>query len=283
MSSILLNSNAMQALREFRKYDKQSAENTKNIGTGKRIHSGKDNAAYYNASQVSDKQARALKAVHETMNLAKNAISISRLSSEKVYDLSEQIKQNIALARSIDSTASAEDIAEIQKNIDGLVREMKATLDVSSFNGDSFLGTGTKSVITGFKVDTAGNSIATTVDIDAQDLDTIYNNFASIDLNISFGPPSIIENDLQNAETWTHDANTSATYLGISEKTIEEHQNMLKPLADIIIEGASRLVDADMEREAARKSAIDVQKQLATQSISMTGPRADGLLTLLGG
>lgn len=278
MASILTNSAAMKALREFRKYDTRSSENTEKISTGKKIKSGKDNAAYYSASKLSEKQASALKNIHEAITLNKNAISISRMTSEKFHDLSKQIQEKVALAASIETSGNPDDIAEIQKNIDGLVVEMRAVLDVSSFNGDSYIGTGDQTVITGFKTLPNGMSQATTVTYPRQDLETLYNSFNAIDLTTA--PDLRIE--LSNVESLSKQANTSAANLGIYDKSLDEYKDMLMPLADIITEGASALVDADMEREAAIKASNDIGMQLAIQNVSLTGLKADRFLSLLG-
>lgn len=280
MSSVLLNSSTMQSLREFRKYDKESAENTKIIGSGKQVHSGKDNAAYYAAGQMSEKQSSALKALHESMALVKNSISVSRNAAEKIYNLSEDLQSKVALATSLGESGNGADIAEIQKNIDGLLSNMKATIDVASFNGDTFFGTGNKSIITGFKTGNNGTTTPITVEIQEADLLGIYNNFSTLDLNTAF-TAGTLEDELQKAQTFTNDANDAANKLGIAEKTVEQHKDMLKPISDIISEGASKLISANMEKEAARKAALNVQLQLATQNISLTGDRPDNLLTLL--
>ena len=279
MASILTNSAAMKALREFRKYDNRSAENTEKIATGKKIKSGKDNAAYYSASTLADKQASALKNVHEAITLNKNALTISRITSEKFHNLSKEIQNNVALAASIETSGNPDDIAEIQKNIDGLVVEMKAVLDVSGFNGDSYIGTGNQTVITGFKTLPNGISQATTVTYPKQDLQALYTQFNTIDLTTA--PDLKVE--LSNVEDLSKQANTSAATLGIYDKSLDEYKEMLMPLADLITEGASSLISADMEREAAIKASNDLGMQLAIQNVSLTGIKADRFLSLLGG
>lgn len=279
MASILTNSSAMKALREFRKYDSRSAENTKSITTGKKVHSGKDNAAYYSASKLSDKQASSLKNLHETLTLNQNAISISRLTSEKFHDLSKDIQDNMALAASISSSGTDEDLAEIQKNINGIVTEMRAILDVASFNGDSYIGTGNATVIKGFRALPNGTSQPLVETFPRQDLETLYSNFSALDLVNS----TDLRADLQNVEDWSKSALQSASVLGVFEKSIDNYKDMLLPLADLIYEGASSLIDADMEAAAATKAANDIGMQLAVQNISLTGFKADRFLSLLGG
>jgi flagellin len=72
----------------------------------------------------------------------------------------------------------------------------------------------------------------------------------------------------------------AATSLGVSEKTVEGQQTFLSALTDTIDSGVSSMVDADMEAEAARLQALQVQQQLATQSLSMANQAPQNIMSL---
>ena len=50
--------------------------------------------------------------------------------------------------------------------------------------------------------------------------------------------------------------------------------------ADAIEAGVSRLIDADMEEESAKLSAVQTQQQLAIQSLSIANSSSQNLLSL---
>ncbi|MBB3713476.1 flagellin [Limimaricola variabilis] len=72
----------------------------------------------------------------------------------------------------------------------------------------------------------------------------------------------------------------AATSLGISEKSIETQQDFLTKLTDRLDSGIGSMVDADMEEEAARLQALQVQQQLASQSLSIANQAPQQILSL---
>ena len=54
-------------------------------------------------------------------------------------------------------------------------------------------------------------------------------------------------------------------------------------LSDAMEAGVSRLVDADMEEESAKLSALQTQQQLAIQSLSIANSSSQTILTLFRG
>ena len=71
-----------------------------------------------------------------------------------------------------------------------------------------------------------------------------------------------------------------ATKLGQSEKSIENQQEFLSSVVDNIDAGVGSMIDANMEEEAARLQALQVQQQLATQSLSIANQAPQNILSL---
>jgi flagellin len=72
----------------------------------------------------------------------------------------------------------------------------------------------------------------------------------------------------------------AATDLGIAEKQVETQQNFLSELGDRLDSGVGSMVDADMEKEAARLQSLQVQQQLSTQSLSIANQAPQNILSL---
>ena len=72
----------------------------------------------------------------------------------------------------------------------------------------------------------------------------------------------------------------AATSLGQSEKSIERQQEFLNKLTDNLDSGVGSMIDANMEEEAARLQALQVQQQLATQSLTMANQKPQNILGL---
>ena len=72
----------------------------------------------------------------------------------------------------------------------------------------------------------------------------------------------------------------AASSLGSITSSIEMQSDFITKLTDSLDRGVGRLVDADMEEESARLSALQVQQQLGIQALSIANSSAQGILSL---
>jgi flagellin len=87
-------------------------------------------------------------------------------------------------------------------------------------------------------------------------------------------------NALGNVETLIQNAINSAAEFGSVEGRIETQSNFVSSLVDSLKAGIGSLVDANMEEASARLQALQVQQQLATQSLSIANQAPQNILSL---
>ncbi|MBY6201796.1 flagellin [Maritalea mobilis] len=85
---------------------------------------------------------------------------------------------------------------------------------------------------------------------------------------------------LDNVETLIQNSIDSAASFGSVEGRIETQSNFVSKLMDSLTAGIGTLVDADMEEASARLQALQVQQQLATQSLSIANQAPQNILSL---
>ena len=112
-----------------------------------------------------------------------------------------------------------------------------------------------------------------------QDLGAIMSNLTAVDLTAS-STTALMEADLQTAESALDAAIAAPTALGIAERSIETQKDFLGALTDRLDAGVGSMVDADMEQEAARLQSLQVQQQLATQSLAIANQAPQSILSL---
>jgi flagellin len=76
------------------------------------------------------------------------------------------------------------------------------------------------------------------------------------------------------------DMTSAAAALGSISSRIELQTDFVSKLTDSLDRGIGRLVDADMEEESARLSALQVQQQLGIQSLSIANANSQNILQL---
>ncbi|WP_330696762.1 flagellin [Fontisubflavum oceani] len=85
---------------------------------------------------------------------------------------------------------------------------------------------------------------------------------------------------LDNIETMIQTSIDAAAAFGSTQGRIETQSNFVGQLIDSLKSGIGTLVDADMEEASARLQALQVQQQLATQSLSIANQAPQSILSL---
>ena len=287
MSSILTNSSAMNALATLKDVNRGLNQTQDRVSTGLKVASGKDNAAYFAVSETMKGDSGMFKAINEGMSATKNSVATARLGAETVSDIAQQIVERVAFAQT-----DGVDRADVQLEIDALVKNMGTAIEQATFNGDNLVD-GTKmddgttdnsiTLVNGVKRD--GSTFATTTfNFEGVDLGAIKTAFESVKVysETTPGTPDDIDMSaaLSAAETQLAASITAATSLGITENALEGQMEFIDSLTDTLDSGVSSMVDADMEEEAARLQAYQVQQQLATQSLSIANQAPQNILSL---
>lgn len=288
MTSILTNNSAMNALSTLRNINNSLGNTQDRISTGLKVASGKDNAAYFAISSTMKGDSGMTKAIDEGLTLTKNSVSTGRLGAETVADLARQFVDRVAFAQ-----AEGVDLAKVQEELTELVGRMNTSIEQSTFNGSSAItsaaaslaGTAeTVTVVTGIARDSAGALSTTSFTYNKVDLRAVTAALADIDLtDDGTGAPLTaagLATALTTAETNLARAVDGATSLGIAEKSIETQQSFLGELSKRLDSGIGSMIDADMESEAARLQALQVQQQLATQALSIANQGPQNILSL---
>ena len=277
MSSILTNSSAMVALATLNNVNMKLNETQNRVSTGLQISSGKDNAAYFAISETMKGDSGMFESINDGLTSTKNSISTARLGAETVADLAQQFTDRVAFAQ-----GSGVNLTDVQAELDSLVSQIGLAISQSTFNGEDLVSgaAATVTVVSGVSR-TGGTFAATTLSFSSVNLGAIQTALDAVDV-VTAGATSqaALQATLVTAEGQLSAAIDAATSLGVSEKTVEGQQTFLSSLTDTLDSGVSSMVDAEMEAEAARLQALQVQQQLATQSLSMANQSPQNIMSL---
>jgi flagellin len=216
------------------------------------------------------------KAIDETLTLQKNAISTARLGAETLVDLANDFAERVAFAQG----GTEEVRADVQAELDELVARMSTTIAQSTFNGTDYVNSAaTVTLVTGITRGTQGTVSTTTMSFLQQDLGAIQSALDAIDLTAADSAGAQVT-ALQTAEAQLSAAVAAATAFGIAERSVETQKEFLAELTDKLDSGIGSMIDANMEEEAAKLQAQQVQQQLATQSLSIANASPQNILSL---
>ncbi|MBL4749741.1 MAG: flagellar protein [Amylibacter sp.] len=276
MSSILTNNSATAALSALRSINTNLDQTQNRISSGLKVASSKDNAAFFSISESLKSDSGIFNSINDSLTLTKNSISTARLGAETVVNLVNQFSERVAFAQGGSSSVRA----SVQNELDALAERINTTISQSTFNGTDLVnGTSAVTVVTGISRTSGGSISTTTISFNQQDLGAIQSALAAIDLTTS-STTALLAADLQAVATQLTAATSSATSLGIAEKSVETQQTFLTELTDRIDSSVGSIVDANLEKEAARLQSLQVQQQLATQSLSIANKAPQSILSL---
>lgn len=307
MTSILTNNSAMNALSTLRNINSNLNTTQDRISTGLKVASAKDNAAYFQISSIMKGDSASLNSINEGLTLTKNSIATARLGAENFKELATQFTERLAFAQ-----GAKGGFTEIGQELSELVKQMETTIAQSTFNGDDMVNaagedptdeaeisttTGVVTAATGLAVETrnvvtgitragTGAVEVTTIEVDTVDLTTLLSEFKLIENGFATNASddehgeAYLAGVLASSAGILSRATEAATSLGLSEKAIENQQSFLSSLVDNINSGIGSMVDANMEDEATRLQALQVQQQLATQALSIANQGPQNILAL---
>ncbi|MBX4932516.1 MULTISPECIES: flagellin N-terminal helical domain-containing protein [Rhizobium] len=300
MTSILTNVAAMAALQTLRGIN-NSLEDTQNrVSSGYRVEKAADNAAYWSIATTMRSDNKALSAVSDALGLGAAKVDTAYSAMDSAIDVITEIKAKIVAA-----TEKGVDKTKVQEEIGQLQQQLLSIAQSASFSGENWVAgaDGTKSVVSTFVRDGNGNvSVKTTdyvlntsstgnvlfgmtstgtIETSSGIIGTSSGTIGSIySMNISTFGSVEISMALTSIEAGLEAMTKAASQLGSISTRIELQENFVGALSDSIDSGVGRLVDADMEEESSKLTALQTQQQLAIQSLSIANSSAQNILTL---
>jgi flagellin len=221
---------------------------------------------------------------------------------DSAIDIVSEIKAKIVAAteKGVDKTKVQDEIAQLQQ-------QLLSVAQSASFSGENWVaGNTTKSVVSSFVRDANGQVSVQTTEYFLDDstsgnvlfgmtttgaIDTatgiIGTSSGSVGSIFSMDITSFSDSDINLALTTVENGLSALTkagsQLGSISTRIDLQESFVSNLSDSIDSGVGRLVDADMEEESSKLTALQTQQQLAIQSLSIANNSAQNVLTLFKG
>ena len=280
MSSILTNNGAMVALQTLKGINSSLAKTQNDISTGKSVATAKDNAAIWATSKIMESDESSFRSIRSQLNVAEATVAVGRNGAEQITSLLREMKE-LAVSGANDSA----DHGKINTDIVAKKAQITSIIDASQLNGINLLktdvgnGSGNFTVLASLDRGAAAATTANMITVASTNFET------SIEAATITGITSATsaQTAIGEIEGLIELAVNGAAALGSSGKRITDQASFVGQLADSLKSGIGSMVDADMEETSARLQALQVQQQLATQSLSISNQAPQALLSLFRG
>jgi flagellin len=299
MTSINTNTSAQAALQTLRNVNQGLNTTQNHVSTGYRVGKASDNAAYWSIATTMRSDNKALGAVSDALGLGAAKVDTAYTAMDSAIDVVGEIKSKIVAA-----TENGVDKKKVQEEIDQLQDQLVSIAQSASFSGENWVAgaNGTKSVVSSFVRD-GSNGVSVKMTDYVLDNSSVGNVMFGMTngqvetstgiLGTSYGPTgsvyglditSMTLGDLGTALTTVENALKAMTSAGAKLGSISTRINMqddfVNSLSKSLDSGIGRLVDANMEEESSRLSALQTQQQLAIQSLSIANSSSQNILSL---
>lgn len=295
MASILTNSSALTALQTLASTNKALETTQNRISTGLRIGEASDNASYWSIATSMKSDNKANSAVQDALGLGAGKVDTAHTAINDIKDQVDKMKTLLISAQG----ASLEDQQKISTEITAIQGQIKSSATNANYAGANLLvndGAATEDL----KVVASYNRVGTDVTIDTVDvaaadvqvLDTagtggIVGGLLASTFFDTTGTTALdsaaIKTALESVETALGKLTTGAASLGAAKSRIETQTSFISKLSDSVEKGVGQLVDADMNAESARLSALQTQQQLGIQALSIANSSSQSILSLFRG
>ncbi|MBW9090148.1 flagellin [Rhizobium wenxiniae] len=292
MSSINFNAGATSALETLRNINKDLNKTQNNVSSGERVSTAADGVSYWSIATTMKSDNKALGAASDALGVGAAKVDTATAAVESSIEVVNEIK-----AKLVTASESSADKDQIQLEITKLQEQLSAVAQAASFNGENWAisgsNTGTSgTVVDGFVREDSGSVKITTAEVTLASIAMFSTLSAAgageggilgtvMDIELTSGSSQTdIDGFMDDVETALSSLTDAGAVLGSLTTRINLQDEFAAKLSDAIDSGVSRLVDADMEEESAKLSALQTQQQLAVQSLSIANSSGQNILRL---
>ena len=269
-NSVLTNPSSFVALRTLNGINRSLDTTQNRVSTGLKVAGALDNASNFAIAQGIRSELSAIDAVTSGLNNAKGIGNVAIAGVTGISNLLSDIRGKLTELANEGITTSQRTI--LTADFNELLSQAANFIANASFNGVNLIESGAGTV------NTLSNLAGGLLTLTAQSaVNTQVGSLAAATVGTATNAQSVIANQYSNLESVV---NTALGSLGAEVRALNLQTQFLEQIRDATEEGLGNLVDADLARESARLTSLQVQQQLSTQTLGIANQRPQSLLGL---
>ena len=269
-NSVLTNPSSFVALRTLNGINRSLDTTQNRVSTGLKVAGALDNASNFAIAQGIRSELSAIDAVTSGLNNAKGIGNVAIAGVTGISNLLSDIRGKLTELANEGITTSQRTI--LTADFNELLSQAANFIANASFNGVNLIESGAGTV------NTLSNLAGGLLTLTAQSaVNTQVGSLAAATVGTATNAQSVIANQYSNLESVV---NTALGSLGAEVRALNLQTTFLEEIRDATDEGLGNIVDADLARESARLTSLQVQQQLSTQTLGIANQRPQSLLGL---
>lgn len=270
MTVINTNASALRAQNASRMADKELSTAMARLSSGKRINSGKDDAA---GLAIATRMGANVRGMNQAIRNANDGISLAQTADGALQESSNILVRMRELAiQAANGTNSSTDRTAVQAEVSTLISQLDDIATRTTFNGTSLLNNASTTV-------TIQTGLATgqTVTIAIGDMQAAALGVGSVDVSTVAGASS----SLTLLDTAINTVANQRATLGAAQSRLDSTVNNLSASTTNLTEAKSRIEDADYSVESTKLAAAQILSQASTAMLAQANQSKQDVMNLL--
>ncbi|MBT5266503.1 MAG: flagellin [Rhodospirillaceae bacterium] len=271
-NSILTNPAALVALRNLERTNRSLEITQERVSTGLRVNGAKDDASNFAIAQGIRGDLRALTAINQGLNNTKGIAKVALAGATAISNLLQDIRQKLTELSNEGVTTQQRII--LRNDFNQLLSQAANFITNAVFNGVNVIESGSSNI------NTLSNLSNGTLVLRARDLRVYVESVAGSTLTSATNAQSVLSTEFVNLQSTI---NIALGQLGADSRSLDFQTEFLAQITDATEEGLGNIVDADLARESAKLTSVQVRQQLGVQVLNIANQSPNVLLGLFQG
>jgi flagellin len=273
VNNVSTNPGALVALQNLNRVTDQLAEVQRRVSTGKTVSSAKDNPAVYALAQQQRAELASIEPVQQGLRVGQSAVDVALAAGESISDILVQMKSVASQAADTSLTTTQRQV--LSQQFASLRDQITRLVDSANVGGRNLIANGASDLTV-----VASTDGTQTITVAAQNL-----SVGGGIINVATGADPLASAAAAQAQITATataiDALTPAlAQLGSGSETLALQDRLMTRISDALEVSIGNLTDADLAKESSRLQALQVQQQLAIQTLSIANAAPNAILAL---
>jgi flagellin len=273
VNNVSTNPGALVALQNLNRITDQLAEVQRRVSTGKQVSSAKDNPAIYALAQQQRAELASIEPVQQGLRVGQSAVDVALAAGESISDILVQMKA--VASQAADTSLTAEQRTVLSEQYASLRDQITRLVDSADVGGRNLIASGASDLVV-----VASTDGTQTITVAAQDLSV---GGGIVDVATGADPltdAATAQSEITAIGTAIDALTTALANLGSGSKSLGLQDRLMTRISDALEISIGNLTDADLAKESSRLQALQVQQQLAIQTLSIANAAPNAILAL---
>jgi flagellin len=286
LNSVNTNMGAMVALQSLESTSSQLTATQKQISTGYRVADASDDGAAFAIAQGIRSTVGGLTSANQQLG---NVTGLLNTTQSALTDVSNQmITMRNVLVKLADSNVTGNDRTNYQTQYSALLQNVRTDITDATYNNKTLIGnipdaSGATAGFTSAGVNVSRDGSGNSYPIGQQGQNAMFQALSALGaagLSASDYQKTLASTAANTFNLQQNNVNASLNTIGSNINYVNNQTTFNNNKIDALNSGLGSLVDADLAKESAQLTALQIRQQLGTQALSMANQAPQTLLSL---